>query len=193
MPDYNFSKEQAEALVTFLLSMKDKPVSIKYRKTLVNHNTAEMRGRRILEKYNCRGCHKIKSKGGDIGPELTHEGKKSRAEWLYTFLKKPHKIRPVPILKAGMPDFNLSEQEVNTIIEYLSFISGESYPYDPEPGKEISPEDIPSGEKLYQEVFACSGCHTVNGTGGEVGPDHTDLASRLKRKWIEQWLKIPGL
>ena len=40
-------------------------------------------------------------------------------------------------------------------------------------------------------MFACSGCHTVNGTGGEIGPDHTDIASRLKREWIEQWLKNP--
>lgn len=191
MPDYNFNEEQTKALVVFLLSIKDKPVSLKYRKTLVDPDRAEMRGGKILEKYNCTGCHKISGKGVDIGPELTYEGKKSRPEWLFAFLKRPHKIRPEPILKAGMPDFNLSDEEVNTIIEYLSFISGESYPYDPEPKKEIYPEEIPSGEKLYQEVFACSGCHTVNGTGGEIGPDHTDIASRLKREWIEQWLKNP--
>ena len=191
MPDYNFNDEQTKALVAFLLSIKDKSVSLKYRKTLIDPDRAEMRGGKILEKYNCTGCHKINGKGGDIGPELTYEGKKSRPEWLFAFLKRPYKIRPAPILKAGMPDFNLSDEEVNTIIEYLSFISGESYPYDPEPKKEIYPEEIPSGEKLYQEVFACSGCHTVNGTGGEVGPDHTDLASRLKREWIEQWLKNP--
>lgn len=119
------------------------------------------------------------------------EAKKSRPEWLFTFLKRPYKIRPLPMLKAGMPNFNLPDSEVTAIIEYLSSISEEPYPYNFEPKKEIGQEDVWNGEKLYQEIFACSGCHTVNGHGGQVGPDHTDLASRLKRDWIRQWLQNP--
>jgi mono/diheme cytochrome c family protein len=191
MPYYDFSKEQIEALVTFLLSIRNNSLPPKYMKTLIDPEKTEMRGKNIIEKYNCLGCHKINNSGRDIAPDLTNEGRKSRPEWLFNFLKNPYKIRPLPVLKARMPNFNLSEKEIDTIIKYLTSVSGESYPYSFEPKKEIYSEDIWNGEKLYQEIFACGGCHVVNGQGGEVGPEHTDLASRLKREWIEQWLKNP--
>lgn len=191
MPDYGFSREQAESLVIFLLSLRKDSVPSKYTKTLIDPERAEMRGKKAFEKFNCLGCHKIDNEGGDTGPDLTEEAKKSRPEWLFSFLKRPHKIRAVPIMKTRMPDFSLSDEEINTITNYFAFLSGEPYPYYLETRKEIYPEDIRSGEKLYQEIFACNGCHTVNGLGGEVGPDHTDLASRLKRDWLERWLQDP--
>ncbi len=192
MPDYAFNSRQADALVTFLLSIRDNSVPPEYRKKLVDPERVEIRGKTVFEKYNCTGCHRINKQGGGIGPDLSREAKKSRPEWLFNFLKRPHKIRPEPILRAGMPDFNLSGKDAGTIIEYLSFIAGEDFPFNLESKREIYPEDIRDGEKLYREVFACIACHTVNGSGGEVGPDHTDLASRLKRQWVEEWLKNPG-
>jgi len=189
MPNYGFNKQQATALVTFLLSMRKDSVPPKYIKTLIDPNDIEMKGKKIIEKYNCLGCHKINKKGGDIGPDLTNEGKRVRPEWLFTFLKAPFKIRQ--LMDAKMPDFNLPDKEINTIIEYLSFVSKESYPYIFKAKKEVHIEDINDGEKLYQEVMACIACHSVNGRGGQIGPDHTDAASRLKREWIERWLKNP--
>ncbi len=191
MPHMWLDEKQAEAVITFLLSVQDNPVSQKYRKTLIAPDKVEMRGKRVLEKYNCTGCHKINEKGGDIGPDLTKEARKSRPEWLFNFLKNPHKIRPVSILKAKMPNFELSDKEINNMVEYLSYVSGDSYPYNLEVKKKIHVDDIRTGEKLYHEIFACSGCHVVNRSGGEIGPEHTDLASRLKRDWIEEWLINP--
>jgi mono/diheme cytochrome c family protein len=191
MPYYDFNEGQAGALVTYLLSLRKDSVPPEYKMKGGNINKPWTDGRDLIEKYNCRGCHMIEHRGGTIGPDLTMEGKKSRPEWLFSFLKSPYKIRPLPMLKAGMPNFHLSDSEVTTLIAYLSFISEEPYPYMFEPKKEIGPEDVWNGEKLYQEIFACSGCHTVNGHGGQVGPDHTDLASRGKREWITQWLENP--
>lgn len=191
MPHYDFNKEQAAFLVTYLLSLRKDTVPAAYKMQGGNIHNPRTEGSAIIEKYNCRGCHKIENSGGAIGPDLSLEGKKSRPEWLFAFLKSPYKIRPLPMLKAAMPNFNLPDSEVNTIIEYLSSISGETYPYNFEPKKEMGPEDLWNGEKLYQEIFACSGCHTVDGHGGQVGPDHTDLANRLKTEWIKQWLENP--
>ncbi|MBI5055130.1 MAG: c-type cytochrome [Nitrospirae bacterium] len=191
MPNYNFSKEQAEALVTFLLGIRNESIPSTYKKTLLDPDKPEMRGESVFEKYNCAGCHKFNDKGGNIAPDISKEAKKSRPEWLFAFLKSPYKIRPEFMLKAKMPDFNLSDKEVNSIVGYLAAVSGESFPYNFEPKKEVSAGDIDDGEKLYQEIFACTGCHSANGRGGQIGPDHTDVSSRLKREWIEQWLKDP--
>ena len=191
MPDYDFTEEEGEALVTFLLSLKNDKLPPKYIKTLIRPSDATARGREAIERHNCLGCHRISNEGGNIGPDLTSEGKKSRPEWLYAFLKNPYKIRSTPILKAGMPAFNFPDEDIRAIVEYLTLISKEPYPYTVEAINETDGDDIWSGEKLYREVFACSACHTVNGPGGIVGPDHTDLASRLKRQWIRQWLRNP--
>jgi mono/diheme cytochrome c family protein len=191
MPNYRFNEQQAKSLVTFLLGMKKDAVPVKYMKTLVEPDSPEIRGKKVFEKYNCLGCHKLNKKGGDVSVDLTKEGKKSRPDWLFAFLKTPYKIRPDQMLKARMPDFKLSKEEINDVIEYLALLAEVPYPYNFEPKKEVHPEDIDDGEKLYYEIFACIGCHSINGRGGQVGPDHTDVASRLTKEWIEQWLKDP--
>ncbi|MEN8262726.1 MAG: c-type cytochrome [Nitrospirota bacterium] len=191
MPVYKFSGKQAEALVVFLLSLRKDYVPPKYIRNMFDPDRAGIRGKKVFEKHNCSGCHPLNKAGGNIAPDLTDAGKKARSEWLFSFLERPHKIRPFQILKARMPDFKLSSKDINDVIEYLYFISGEPYPFDSEPKREIPPEDVFDGEKLYQEVFACSSCHTVGGQGGEIGPDNTDLASRLKREWLERWMRDP--
>ena len=191
MPDYGFNDRQARALVTFLLGIGDRPVPPPYRKTLLAPGSIEMRGRAVFEKYNCTGCHRLGGKGGGIAPELDGEAEKARPEWLFNFLKRPHKIRPSPILMARMPDFGLPDRDASTIVEYLSHVAGEPFPFDFKPKREIRAEDVRDGEKLYREVFGCIACHSLNGSGGQIGPDHTDLASRLKRPWVEKWLNNP--
>ncbi len=191
MPNHNFTKYEAEAIVTFLLSFTKEALPSDYVKVLNDESTAESRGRVIIERYNCRGCHIVNKLGGTIGPELTHEGKKSRPEWLYNFLKQPHKIRPSFIVKATMPNFLMTDREVSDVIEYFAFLVKESYPYNLVRKKAIHADDFRAGEKLYDEVFACIACHSIDGRGGKVGPEHTDLASRLKKEWIEKWLKNP--
>lgn len=191
MPDYGFNDRQARALATFLLGMKERSVPPPYRKALLDPERIEMRGRAVFEKYNCAGCHRLGGEGGGIAPALDREAEKSRPEWLFAFLKRPYKIRPGPILRARMPDFNLPDEDAAALTEYLSYIAGEPFPFDPEPKRQVYAEDVRDGEKLYRAVFACIACHSLNGTGGRIGPDHTDLASRLKRPWVEKWLKNP--
>jgi mono/diheme cytochrome c family protein len=189
MPQFGFKEEEAKALVTFLMSLRKEPIPQKYIKRLNDPTAVEMKGRKFLEEKNCLGCHKINKKGGDIAPDLADEGKKVRPEWLFAFLKSPQRIRPMQ--EARMPDFKLPDAEINTIIAYLSFIAKEPYPYNFSQKKKTSVESIEKGETLYQKEVACLGCHLFEGKGGIVGPEHTDMASRLKREWVEKWLDNP--
>jgi mono/diheme cytochrome c family protein len=191
MPDYGFSKDEAEAIVTFLLSLTKETMPPDYVKVLNGEATAVSRGSVVMEKYNCRGCHTINKVGGLIGPDLTYEGKRCRPEWLYNFLKKPRKIRPSFIVQARMLNFSMTDREVSDVIDYFSFLSGQPYPFQLDIKMEVYTDDIRAGEKLYEEVFACNACHRMDGKGGEIGPDHTDIASRLKRDWIRLWLENP--
>ncbi len=57
----------------------------------------------------------------------------------------------------------------------------------PEGGVSIFLNDpVYRGEKIFKE--SCNGCHMVNGTGGENGPDFTNFGSR---EWISGLLKDP--
>ncbi len=189
MPTFGFTESDAEAIVAFLLSLTKETVPERYVKVLNDPSHIEMRGKRFLEDNNCLGCHKIHKKGGDIGPDLSDEGKKVRSEWIFSFLKAPQRIRPLQ--NARMPNFKLTDEQANIAIDYLAHVAQAKFPYIFESKKEVFMEDIEAGKKLYHQELACLGCHTFEGSGGFVGPEHTDLASRLRREWVVRWLKNP--
>ena len=189
MPKFGFTDEETEALVTFILSFTKEKFPEKQIRVLAKAGSVEMKGRKLLEDKNCLACHKINNNGGDIAPDLSEEGKKVRPEWMFSFLTTPHRVRPLQ--DARMPYFKMSGEEITTVIEYLAYVAGEKYPYLYEDKKEVYMEDIEEGNKLYHQELACLGCHSFEGKGGFIGPDHTDLASRLRRDYVEHWLRDP--
>ncbi|MCS6852453.1 MAG: c-type cytochrome [Gemmataceae bacterium] len=67
-------------------------------------------------------------------PALLREGEKVQPEWLYQFLRQPHEIRPVTVLR--MPRFNLSDDEAMQLVNYFAAVdrvgnpaAGIRYPY----------------------------------------------------------------
>mgnify|MGYP000271214402 CR=1 FL=1 len=51
--------------------------------------------------------------------------------------------------------------------------------------------DAVNGEKMYRAVL-CASCHTVNGKGGSVGPDLTQIATRFSIKDIAEAIISPN-
>jgi nitric oxide reductase subunit C len=73
-------------------------------------------GKLLFQKHNCISCHQIYGLGGYIGPELTESTFKVKGNT--SFLKA--------ILKTGtqrMPDFKLSDDEIDCLVEYLTCIN----------------------------------------------------------------------
>ncbi|HSC71879.1 MAG TPA: c-type cytochrome, partial [Candidatus Methylomirabilis sp.] len=117
MPNFGLKDEEIKALRVFLKSQVDVPVPRAYERRLSDLEVAVQGGRRILQKYNCTGCHVIEGKGGDIAtfyeaPQLAppplvagnlQEGEKVQATWLYEWLARPASLRPW--LKVRMPTF----------------------------------------------------------------------------------------
>src|SRR5437867_10174871 len=53
------------------------------------------------------------------------------------------------------------------------------------------PGDPSRGARLYG-TRACAGCHTINGRGGAIGPDLTDIGARAGAAFIRASLLDPG-
>ena len=174
MGDYDMSPREIRGLVVFLkglVPVKPKPG---YNPAAHPAYAAALEGRQIVEDYNCRGCHVIEGRGGDIdafrsaqlssdvqarAPFLDGEGARVQPEWLFTFLREPgaHGIRPwlhpewawggaVPDDKYAlrMPTFNFSSEQITAIVRYFASWDGQQYPYQAPVTKDLGEE-----QKLY--------------------------------------------
>jgi nitric oxide reductase subunit C len=59
------------------------------------------------------------------------------------------------------------------------------------PGGEINTQVV-TGQKLYRDIN-CGYCHSINGVGGAIGPDLSNIASQLTKDQITAYLKNPDL
>src|SRR5688500_8672575 len=151
MPTFYFTDEQVQALVTFVLSNRDKLITPRLL-AKVNDEEAKRiaQGRQIVERYNCVGCHHIDANQpavqqywqlGWYGPEgrteivskappsLRSQGARVQHAWLFNFLKYVElegtgprgKIRPLPFIR--MPSFPLTDDEATAVAAYFNAVS----------------------------------------------------------------------
>ena len=60
--------EAREAVMTFILGLVAEPIPLKYVNTPGPDRLAEMQGRKVLDKYNCIGCHQVRPGVYDVKP-----------------------------------------------------------------------------------------------------------------------------
>jgi mono/diheme cytochrome c family protein len=192
MPDFAFPDADASALLVHLRSFTDEKLQASYLSAPSDAQQLRVAGMGLLDKYNCMGCHNLAGQGGTIAPNLAYEGSKVRGDWLLSFLKQPHQIRP--LVQARMPTFPLAGQEAVNIRDYvmMTFVD-DRVPKVAQVEQAISPELAAQGEKLYWEKYPCFTCHQIQGKAGgaAVGPDLTDAWKRLNPDWMVQWIKNP--
>jgi cytochrome c2 len=59
--DYREEAEAREAVMTFVLGLVAEPVPAQYLYKALPDRMAEVKGRHVLEKYNCIGCHQVRA------------------------------------------------------------------------------------------------------------------------------------
>jgi cbb3-type cytochrome oxidase cytochrome c subunit len=209
MPNFGLKDEEIKALRVFLKSQVDVPVPKAFERRLSDMEVAVQEGRRLLQKYNCTGCHVIEGKGGDVAtfyeapqvapPPLVagnlQEGEKVQATWLYEWLARPASLRPW--LKVRMPTFPVTIDEATTLSKYFAALAGKGFPYEFVRVEEYSAELVEAGRKLAsKDYFDCFSCH-VQGSRLPEGPPEgwaPDLGlarRRLRPEWIVKWLTDP--
>jgi mono/diheme cytochrome c family protein len=138
MPNFYFTEEEAEALVTYLLGRKPPRVTealkVDYREPARGRIAA---GRHLTRELNCVGCHQIEDNAATIQqfyrmrvggkelfdevnapPYLRGEGAKVQHAWLFGFVQNVEMLRPW--LKVRMPSFTLSAEQATTLAEYFA-------------------------------------------------------------------------
>lgn len=148
------------------------------------------RGERLFVEGGCQGCHKVRGKGGALGPELTTIGQASfhlkrphesnaheyiekfdgnvNLAYLYEAVFQP-KIQPD---SSQMIDYGFTEQQSMDLTVYLKSLQEYAIP---EGMIAASGEPDRSGRDLY--MASCSACHGADGRGtnlvelgGKIGP-----------------------
>jgi nitric oxide reductase subunit C len=85
-----------------------------------NITDSVVRGKHIWETRNCVGCHTILGEGAYFAPELGNVYKRRGGEFIKAWIKSQPTGAPG---RRQMPQFNLSDQELDDIVEFLKWTS----------------------------------------------------------------------
>jgi mono/diheme cytochrome c family protein len=199
MPNFYLREDEIDAIVTALLGQVTDPIPMNGMRLLSANEKIAEKGKKIVRKFNCEGCHKIDGQGGllvkaleDPGegaPYLVKEGHRVQADWFFNFLENVYPIRPW--VKVRMPNFNLTHEQKSDIVAYFqadanqtTFAKG-NYDWKWEPGEEAA------AKKIFNEL-ACTSCHTGGFNNDEAqGPNLHNVKKRLRFSWVEGWLASP--
>ncbi|MEF9476312.1 MAG: cytochrome c, partial [Candidatus Mariimomonas ferrooxydans] len=200
MPNFGLTEKEIDGLTAMLLGFTAEEVSLWY-KVFDPQSGYEPTGdfAKIENEVKCLTCHTIRGVGGGFAPDLSFEGSKVRKEWLRDFLKNPDIIRPMlkqmPKFKLGgeigMIRGFLSEDEVTGLVNYITtvLVSGD-IPDDFEMKKRLVNVNDADGRGLYGKK-GCQACHQIGKDGGAVGPELTNIGSRLRPGYIFMHVKDP--
>lgn len=191
MPQFHFTAQQVQALVTALLSETAEPIP---PALLVESPSPSYRppGRfgRLMTDYRCLSCHQVEGFGGDLSTApLTFEGSRVKQDWLEDYLLRPRTIRP--ILTERMIPLGLPQEEAAFMAQFM----GNVYVDNDIPGEIFAdgppPDQVQRGRDLFFERYGCQACHQVEGKGGYYGPLLDEAGNRLHSGWILWWLQGP--
>ncbi|MFO0980574.1 MAG: c-type cytochrome [Planctomycetota bacterium] len=170
------------------------------------------RGKEIVERYGCFGCHKIEAFDGyqRVGPDLYHITQKTTEEWILKWVKEPKSFRPT----TRMPQFfNLantrddkdwagtgmkwqarSHAEIEAMVAFLTSKVKEPIELQKYPGS----GDAARGKQVFggQGGVGCLACHAMTddfptATPNNHGPELSGVGSKVNADWLFTWVKNP--
>jgi mono/diheme cytochrome c family protein len=149
-------------------------------------------GRTLIRGSNCAGCHKIEGYDKQWVPSLDGIGSKVNRAWLVDWLKNPVKY----FAKTKMPDFLLSDDEANTLADFLMSFTRYALPVDSLPSRLTSATEVQKarlaelGSTRFREA-RCISCHAINGKGGYVATELGKVASKVSSSWLYNYIRNP--
>ena len=135
-------------------------------------------GARVFRR-SCSLCHGADGTGGD-GPDLTRgvfrHGSSDAALFRNILTGIPN---------TGMGGIYQPDKKIWQVVSYMRSLSRGG-------GDEDLPGDPRRGRSLYLSRGSCSDCHRLNGSGGRLGPDLSDLGWRRAPPHIRASIADPS-
>ncbi|MCI0355900.1 MAG: c-type cytochrome [Acidobacteria bacterium] len=223
MPDLHLTPEQIRALTTFLLGSRESsqevmlPASYLYKPGDDRKDVQE--GWWLVKKYNCMGCHQFLP-GQDttlmnmaryqdpdwreqLPPKLLTQGARVDPNWLLRFLSNPalsesdlHRNGVRPYLRARMPTFNFSDNELRKLVRFFQALAKQAQPYIPPRLDPLSSQEMDMARSLFTSAAApCLKCHATGDPAHDrtaTAPNFLLVKERLKPGWTERWMIDPA-
>jgi nitric oxide reductase subunit C len=156
-------------------------------------------GKHVWHRKNCINCHTLLGEGAYYAPDLTKIAQHRGEAYLRAFLRDPSKYYSEERHGRLMPNPNLSEEQITSVIAFLGWVSridNQNWPPRPilvtaaspqgivlgtaAPGA-ASAEPVALGEALFARTPpACFGCHSLQQGVILVGPSLAGLATRTE-------------
>lgn len=119
MPNFRLSDSEIESIYAYfrttLIDDRVEDISETVENLDSSDTKAETGKKLYYEKFACNACHRINSKGGTIGPDLSDVGNRLRPEWMAYHLREPNAF----LLRPLEPVFNLTEDEIRDLTAFL--------------------------------------------------------------------------
>jgi sulfur oxidation c-type cytochrome SoxX len=163
------------------------------------------RGRKLFFSSNCYGCHRIEGlSDGTLAPDLTEVGKKFKVDYLWESIVDPR----ANIATSFMPKFNLSEDDVRSLVIFLKSRRGVNFAETSlqryraalnakRTADEMTDSALPPGpallargEKLIGDR-ACTACHKLGAKDGGIAPDLSQEGLIRDEAWIHDHFLNP--
>ncbi len=216
MPNLHLTKEQVQALTTFLMGSQESGLPTSYQYRPLDYRRDVQEGWWIVRKYNCMGCHQFipgqktslmtMARYQDIQeqlpPKLLTEGARVDPTWLLSFLKNPalsetdtNRNGVRPYLQVHMPTFSFSENELGKLVRFFQALSRQPFPYIPEQSPVLTAKETDMARSLFSSPAApCLKCHATGDAAHDrtaTAPNFLQAKGRLKPDWVERWIIDP--
>ena len=174
MGNFRLSSDEIAGLRAFLLSQR---AQLPLDSTAIDWKRADTaNGRALFGELRCVSCHAVNGRGGTLGPELTRVGDKVRRDWLFSYLKDPHRVQPdTPMLRYRLTDDQLRDLTAFLFEAYSSTAAATDLPPAPYQDARL----VAQGGAVF-ERRGCPSCHQVTGitNPGRIGPSLAGIADR---------------
>ncbi|RCS47685.1 hypothetical protein DTL42_14295 [Bremerella cremea] len=191
----DFAKTQPEAELRLFWSGPDfplEPIPAEYFYHDIDDSIEEPfeRGRELVAGFRCVACHEMQGEPPALqAPSLAFLDGNISEPWLRDWLGSHQQENADDTLRR-MPHFDLPEDDVEAVVEYLL---AESKSRTPEKSLPVK-GSAASGKNLFL-TLGCTACHKLGELGTSHvmgGPDLTNIAEKRPLGYFQTWLKDPA-
>jgi nitric oxide reductase subunit C len=150
-------------------------------------------GKRVWHKHECNLCHTILGFGGYYAPDMTRVHQRIGAEGIKASVLRPEEVFADSFRK--MPNLGVTEEEADQLVAFLEWTGNiDNNDWPPQDSRDrqqnrLRAAGLSQGAAAYSQF--CMGCHSLDGQGGNIGPDLNNVGLKYSPEEIAQFIGDP--